>query len=71
MRLSGFIIMEMLPMKVILHLTIVITILCTLFLVMRKEMSALNSKIIHLNGTKAAATEAAHLRPSSGTHFIR
>jgi hypothetical protein len=58
-------------MKKILNTIIAIGILCALLLMMRREMSILNSKILHLNGKQAPATEAVHASPASSTHFIR
>jgi len=58
-------------MKKIINATIAIGILCALLLMMRREMSSLNSKILQLNGKQAPATEAVHVNPSSATHFIR
>jgi hypothetical protein len=58
-------------MKIIINITLAIGILCALLLMMRRETSTLNNKILQLNGKQAPATEAVHVSPSSTTHFIR
>jgi hypothetical protein len=58
-------------MKKIINTTIAISILCALFLMMKREMSTLNSKILQLNGTQTPATEAVHVSPSSAKHFMQ
>lgn len=58
-------------MKKIINTTIVIGIICALFLMMRKEMSTLENKIIHLNGKHTPSPEVVHTTPSPAVHLVR